>query len=748
VGSVLRLPERVALMRDGIVNNSSYFVSGLAGIFLIPIMLRGLGAEIYGIWIAALSLGGLVWGITPGFGAGVTREVAACRQSPHQTAPFVLSARSASVLLGLLGAAFICGIGWPSARALHLSAQALKITPWLFALVALTHLFNRLYAFEMDILHGLREFEKINLIQVIESLVQFAGVVGLIRAGKGLIFVASWYALVSAGMAIASGRVVARLEARFRPRLAGIAWNALREQIPFSLTSQFLTGASTAVWQAPPLLIGFVLGSVSIVPYQVGQKFPLVVTGISRRAADVLFPAASEEGKSRAGPRVYEIMELGVRWSVVMALPLCLVLWVVAPNLLHAWLKDVPAGSLAVFRVMVTVALAYAVGAGVWHVLWGRGAARTVLFIHTAIALTSVVLGLALLPRLGVVWGLLLPIALGSAVFLWVASRRYAFRIRQIASSVPSGLLLPVFLCLVLTVGVSYLAGRGWAGVILSSLAGGLGYLTGFLWGKARNEEVELVRNLLAAPGTLARGFGRRLRATLKQVGFLRSGWHLMLTIQEVLLDSPAHALADLQEQFHRRADPWDHEVNPLERNRHRLEIDMLDAVGGGKRFEKALEVGCAEGLFTEKLEERCESLLAVDISPVALGRARARRDWGEGVRFAEWDLRVDPMFEAYDLIVVIHTLEYLRSPLALRRARQKLVDGLRPGGYLLVGCVGEDNVVPVQAWWGRFFLRGGRRIVGYLACHPDLKTVNRQVCPLPLSQSYEVLFQKRVPTS
>ena len=40
----------------------------------------------------------------------------------------------------------------------------------------------------------------------------------------------------------------------------------------------------------------------------------------------------------------------------------------------------------------------------------------------------------------------------------------------------------------------------------------------------------------------------------------------------------------------------------------------MVDSVRGGKRFRNALEIGCAEGAFTELLADRCHSLLAVDI--------------------------------------------------------------------------------------------------------------------------------------
>jgi O-antigen/teichoic acid export membrane protein/SAM-dependent methyltransferase len=743
---VLGVAERVRLMRDGVVNNSRFFVAGLTGLILVPIMLKGLGAEAYGLWIAALSLAGILWGFTPNFSWSVAREVAAARESPQEVVPFVLSAGSASIAVGLLGSAIVCAAGFFIGQALRLSPSALGIAPSVFALVAVENVFDRLCLFEMDILYGLRRFDVINLIGISAALLQSGGIAGLICAGRGLVSVAAWCAVVSASIAYMSVRFVARVEPRLRLRPAGIGWAALRQQIPFSVTSQLLEAAGTAAWQAPPLAIGLLLGSASIVPYQVGQKFPLAVAGISGRAAEVLFPASSEQGKDSAPSRIYEILQLGVRWNVVLALPLCLVLWVVAPSLLHAWLSHVPPGSIAILRLMTAAVLVNAVGIGAWHVLWGRGAARRVLIIHCGVALTSLGLTLALLRHTGVVgaaWGLLLAMGLGVAAFLHSASRAYAFRTREMMARITSGLLIPVLLCFAFSLSVSRLAGPGWVGITVTALAGALGYVAGFCLGHARAEEVLFMRSLFTVPSSAASSSYRRLRGILRRVGFLRSVWHFMLAVKDALRDSSARQRAELNREFERSVDPWDYATNPLERQRHRREAEMLDAVRGGEKFEDALEVGCAEGIFTEILAERCESLFAVDISPVALARARARRAWDDRVRFAEWDLRVDPLPGTYDLIVVVHTLELLQNPLALRRARAKLVEGLRPGGYLLVGCTGDYDSPAAQAWWGRYLLRGGQRINGFIAQHPALRVISTTVSPVPRSVSHDVLLQK-----
>lgn len=108
-----------------------------------------------------------------------------------------------------------------------------------------------------------------------------------------------------------------------------------------------------------------------------------------------------------------------------------------------------------------------------------------------------------------------------------------------------------------------------------------------------------------------------------------------------------------------------------------------------------------------------------------------------------EWDLRVDPLPDTYDVIVMIHALEYIRNPISVRRARMKLVEGLRPGGYLLIGTMKVTEVFE-NAWWGRYFLRSGKRINAFFAQHPALTVVKTAEFYLGKDYiSYDVLFRK-----
>lgn len=237
----------------------------------------------------------------------------------------------------------------------------------------------------------------------------------------------------------------------------------------------------------------------------------------------------------------------------------------------------------------------------------------------------------------------------------------------------------------------------------------------------------------------------RRVRHLLARIGFLRSGYMLLRSIREAILDSPARGQAELNLEFEPREDPWNYATVPYQQNRIRLEMEMLDCARGSAYFRNALEVGCAEGIFTEELIPRCESLLAADISSVALARAQHRLQGKENVCFAHWDLRVDAMPDTYDLIVIIHALEYIRNPLYIHRARKKLVNSLRPGGFLLIGTMRVEDIYE-SAWWGKFLLRSGKRINNFFAKHEALRLVRtEELCLGKDYVAYDVLLQKKI---
>ncbi|MBI3765263.1 MAG: methyltransferase domain-containing protein [Ignavibacteriales bacterium] len=212
-----------------------------------------------------------------------------------------------------------------------------------------------------------------------------------------------------------------------------------------------------------------------------------------------------------------------------------------------------------------------------------------------------------------------------------------------------------------------------------------------------------------------------QLRNLLRSVGLLRNSYYLSLALRDCVFD-PWTTADYFQSEYGRAKDPWGYS-QPLEQIRFKFALELLDQARGTAKFQRCFEIGCGEGIFTEFLEARCESLVSVDFCILALDRARKRKAWSRQVAFERWDLYHDPCTATYDLISIMEVLTYCSNPVVMRKAVTKLVHALRPSGYLLF-TDGRRAGPFEDAWWSRFLLRSGTRIEEFLSKQPCLRRV------------------------
>jgi len=238
----------------------------------------------------------------------------------------------------------------------------------------------------------------------------------------------------------------------------------------------------------------------------------------------------------------------------------------------------------------------------------------------------------------------------------------------------------------------------------------------------------------------------RRIRSRLRDIEPLRRAYHFLIAFKLAFWDSSERSRAELDDFYALREDRWDY-ARDLEQRRMDAEVALVDQVAQGRRFSSVLELGCAEGMYTERLATRSERLVSVDISAIAVDRARRRLAASPHVGFECWDVRDWPTDRsgAYDLVSALHVLEYVRSPFAMRRVRANIVDSLRDGGYLLIGSVYQDTYVERTRWLGAILVQGGNWINSYFASHPQLTVVAQSESDLGVCWSRDVLLRKSV---
>ena len=117
--------------------------------------------------------------------------------------------------------------------------------------------------------------------------------------------------------------------------------------------------------------------------------------------------------------------------------------------------------------------------------------------------------------------------------------------------------------------------------------------------------------------------------------------------------------------------DPWDFEVSEYEQNKYARTLASL----GDRTFRRALEAGASIGVFTEMLADRCDELIAVDVSERAVAVAQRRLSGRDHVRVERRTLPEQMPEGPFDLIVASEVLYYfpreemltvLRGPLTI----------------------------------------------------------------------------------
>ena len=139
--------------------------------------------------------------------------------------------------------------------------------------------------------------------------------------------------------------------------------------------------------------------------------------------------------------------------------------------------------------------------------------------------------------------------------------------------------------------------------------------------------------------------------------------------------------------------DPWNFEASEYEQNKYAGTLAVL----GERTFQRALEAGASIGVFTEMLSDRCDELLAVDVSERAVAAARRRLSGRRHVRIERRTLPEEMPDGPFDLIVASEVVYYFpREELltVLRGFERELAQG---GILLAVHWRRKTETYPLQ---------------------------------------------------
>ena len=144
-------------------------------------------------------------------------------------------------------------------------------------------------------------------------------------------------------------------------------------------------------------------------------------------------------------------------------------------------------------------------------------------------------------------------------------------------------------------------------------------------------------------------------------------------------LEQIAHGRAEEWDCFYRVTDPWNY-ASPYEQLKYKRTLDFV----AGLSIGRALELGCSEGKFTNLLAPHVTFLRAVDVSKVAIERAKSECASRHNVEFVRSDFFDEPIESNWDLIVCSEVLYYLDDKHQLSAMAERLFNAVSFGGYIV----------------------------------------------------------------
>jgi SAM-dependent methyltransferase len=154
-------------------------------------------------------------------------------------------------------------------------------------------------------------------------------------------------------------------------------------------------------------------------------------------------------------------------------------------------------------------------------------------------------------------------------------------------------------------------------------------------------------------------------------------------------------------ENLWQRGDPWELDSSEYELARYGRLLGLLE----GQHYPRVLEIGCGVGSFTRLLARLADQVVALDVSPTAIRRARALAIEPAIVDFRhanimEYDLEGEG---PWDLIVISETICYLGwlySFFDVGWFVRQLFASTREGGRcLLANAFGEIGDMLLLPW-------------------------------------------------
>ena len=464
------------ICRNIFSNFAGVAVSCAIGLFLLPFVVRRIGATDFAIWTLSNILVGYMGILDVGLAPALMKNVAeSLAKDDNEELNKIASTIFAIYLLaGVVAGVGMFLIGLIGAPVFHIPAQSVHIftgTIWILGM-------QTVVGFPMSIwqglMGGLQDFHIRNTICILTNVLRGLGTILLLGSGFGLI------ALVWLGFGVAVigwfGNMfwVRRRLRDLRIEISQFDFRKAKELFCFSGSMLIGTIAGKVVQGGSRIVIGLFLPVAAITSYEVGARIPDYSRFVSYPIINTILPATSELNARNQLARLQTLYLIGTKYILMIFGLMSVGLVVFGRQFIKLWIGSGFEDSVWVMYVLATGNLFYSQTIMALAILPGMGRLRLYTLMWVIYPVVFIILSIGLVLTYGVVGVALantLTIVITESVLIVYAPKILQLSLSRVLEKcyIPAALValpvIPIAWCL-----RSYLNVGSWMGLALGTL--------------------------------------------------------------------------------------------------------------------------------------------------------------------------------------------------------------------------------------------------------------------------------------
>ena len=309
-------------------------------LFLMPIVIRNLGAVAYGVWLVSVSAVSYLGLLDLGLRSAVIRYVSkADAQGNTVEARKAIGAALWFRILIALGAvvlSFILAAVFPHVfkvpNGLERPAQ---ITVLMCAIAVAVTLVSGVFGAVLSAIH---RFDILSSVTVSQTTVKAIGVIMILKSGHGLISLAYWELAVTLLAGLATWGAAVRVFPTCRFKLGRPDMQTLKMIWSYSFTTFIIVIAVQVVFNTDNLVVGAFVSVGAVAFYSFGGSLVAYSRQIVSAVATTFIPMASNLEASGKSEELQQLLVKGTQATLGLALPVSLALFFRGKTFLELWI--------------------------------------------------------------------------------------------------------------------------------------------------------------------------------------------------------------------------------------------------------------------------------------------------------------------------------------------------------------------------------------------------------------------------